>query len=171
VLFGVLSLSAFYDRPSDFCCASLVRGVVHTLVLLAVGALTLNGARADTLKSDGELRPFADSVMAKVGSGDLVGAFALMKPYASMPGAEFDATALNSRAQRDMASTRFGAAAGYEFIGESKVGQSLLRFTYIEKTERHALSWQFYFYRSPDGWLLNGFLWHDQVQTLFGTAR
>jgi len=144
---------------------------VKTLPLLAVAVLALNVAHADALKSEAHLRPFADSVMAKVGAGDLVGAFALMKPYTIVPGAEFDATALNSKAQRDLVGARFGVAAGYEFIGESKVGQSLLRLTYIEKTERHALPWMFYFYRSPDGWVLNAFLWHDQLQSLFGTAR
>jgi hypothetical protein len=45
---------------------------------------------------------------------------------------------------------------------------SLLKLTYIEKTERHALPWMFYFYRSPTGWVLNTFVWHDQMQNLLG---
>lgn len=76
--------------------------------------------------------------------------------------------ALNSKAQREWAGTRYGAPVGYEFIGETRAGQSLLKLTYIEKTERHALPWMFYFYRSPKGWVLNTFLWHDQMQNLLG---
>ena len=137
---------------------------------LAVVALTLSSAiaTADTLQSETELREFSDSVMEEVGSGDLDAAFALMKRFTIVPAAEFDVVALNTRAQRDQIGARFGASAGYEFISESRVGQSLLRLTYIEKTEKHALPWIFYFYRSPDGWVLNSFIWHDQFPNLFG---
>jgi hypothetical protein len=141
------------------------------LALLVFATVGLNVANADVLKSEAEIRPFADSVMAKVGAGDVSGAFALMKPYTIIPSSEFEATASNSKAQRELVGTRFGSAAGYEFVDQAKVGQSLLRLTYIEKTQRHALPWMFYFYRSPEGWVLNSFLWNDNMPGLFGGAR
>jgi hypothetical protein len=76
--------------------------------------------------------------------------------------------ALNSQSQRDQFGARYGAAAGNEFIAQKKVGDSLLRLVYIEKTERHALPWTFIFYRGPKGWVLNSFNWNDRLPDLFG---
>ena len=136
--------------------------------LLVVAVLTLGNAYADTLAVESDVRKFADRVMAKVGSGDLAGAFAAMKPYTIVPASEFDVMALTSKSQRELIGTRYGTPAGYEFISETKAGASLLKLTYIEKTERHALPWMFFFYRSPNGWVLNTFVWHDQMQNLLG---
>ena len=140
---------------------------MRTLVLLTIAILGQGFAYADTLQTESEMRAFADRVMAKVGSGDLAGAFALMKPYTIVPAAEFDAMTLASKAQRDQVGARFGPAVGYEYIRKSTAGESLLKFTYIEKTERHALPWMFYFYHSPKGWVLNSFIWNDRMVDLF----
>ena len=140
----------------------------NLMSLLVAAVLTLNNANADTLAAESDVRKFADGVMAKVGSGDLAGAFAAMKPYTVVPASEFDVMALTSKSQRDLVGTRYGNAAGYEFVSETKAGTSLLKLTYIEKTERHALPWMFFFYRSPNGWVLNTFTWHDQMQNLLG---
>jgi hypothetical protein len=93
-----------------------------------------------------------------------------MKPYIVVPPAEFDAMTLTSKAQRDQAGARYGAPVGYEFVRKSTVGESLLKLTYIEKTDRHALPWMFFFYRTPKGWVLNSFFWNDRMPDLFGGA-
>lgn len=136
------------------------------LLLILVAALGLGTAQAATLKTEADIRAFADRVMEKVAKADLPGAFALMKPYTIIPPTEFDAAALQSKSQRDLVGTRFGATIGYEFIGEKRSGESLLKLTYIEKTERHALPWSFFFYRTPTGWVLNSFTWHDRLPDL-----
>ena len=136
------------------------------LMIILVAGFGLGTAHAATLQTDADVRAFADRVMAQVAKADLPGAFAEMKPYTIVPPAEFDAAALQSKSQRDMVGTRFGATIGYEFIGEKRSGQSLLKLTYIEKTEHHALPWIFYFYRAPNGWVLNSFNWHDRMPDL-----
>ena len=133
-------------------------------VLLAL--LSAGTAEAATLATEVDVRTFADGVMAKVGAGDMSGGFAAMKPYTIIPAAEFDAMALQSRSQRDQFGARFGKSVGFEFIGEKRSGKSLLKLTYIEKTERHAFPWVFYFYKAPEGWVLNTFQWHDRMQEL-----
>lgn len=136
------------------------------LILVLIAILGFGSAQAATLQTDADIRAFADRIMAKIAKADLAGAFAAMKPYTIIPPTEFDAAALQSKSQRDLAGTRFGATIGYEFIGERRSGQSLLKLTYIEKTERHALPWTFYFYRTPKGWVLNSFFWHDRMPDL-----
>jgi hypothetical protein len=136
------------------------------LMFLLVATFWFAVTHAATLQTDADIRAFADGVMAKVAKGDLPGAFATMKPYVIIPPTEFDAAALQSKSQRDLVGNRFGKTIGFEFIGEKRSGQSLLKLTYIEKTERHALPWIFFFYRTPKGWVLNSFFWHDRMPDL-----
>jgi hypothetical protein len=129
--------------------------------------LIVNPTSADSFKSQSELRAFADSIMEKAGSGDIAGAFDAMEPYTIIPKQEFQSAALQSKAQRDQYGVRYGKSIGYEFISETSKGESLVQFVYIEKTENHALPWSFYFYKSPNGWVLNSFQWNDQLPLVF----
>ena len=125
------------------------------------------GASADTLKNEGDLRALGDRVMSALTTRGVSAAFEAMKPYALVTGAEFDSLSLASKSQRDQFGSRYGKTIGFEFISQTRVGESLIRLTYIEKTEKHALPWVFYFYKTPTGWALNSFVWNDRMQQLF----
>lgn len=124
-------------------------------------------ARADVLGSEVQFLKLTETVMAKVGQGDLDGAFAAMKPYVVIPAAEFDAITATTRAQRAKAGTRFGKSVGWECLDHEKAGESVARVICYEKTEKHALPWLFYFYKTPRGWVLNSFTWNDNLPSLF----
>lgn len=143
--------------------------IKHIVVLFA--AFISNLAIADSLKSESDIKSFADNLMTKIAKGDMTSAFNMMKPYVIIPEAEFQSAALNSKAQRDQFGVRYGRTIGYEYIGQKKIGESLVRFVYIEKTEKHVLPWMFYFYKAPAGWVLNSFFWNDQMPQLFVTER
>src|SRR5258706_3004901 len=107
-------------------------------------ALTFSGnALADTLKNESELRAFTDRVMAALASAGISAAFEKMKPYALVTGSEFESLSLASKSQRDQFGSRYGKTIGSEFISQKKVGDSLVRIIYVEKTEKHALPWIF----------------------------
>jgi hypothetical protein len=135
--------------------------------LVVVVMLAAAPALADTLATDADVRKLADSAMSRVGRGDIAGAFAALKPYTIVPATEFDAMTLASKSQRDQYGARFGKAVGFEFVEQKRVGSSLLRLTYMEKTEKHVLPWYLYFYKGPSGWVLNSFTWNDRMQDLF----
>jgi hypothetical protein len=122
---------------------------------------------AATLAAESDLRKFADKVMELAGKGDVVAAFDTMRPYVALSDSEFQSTALASKSQRDQIAPRFGKSIGYEFISSKKVGDSLIRLTYIEKTEKTAVPWFFYFYKTNAGWSLNAYLWSGQINSLF----
>lgn len=136
--------------------------LASVLLIAEVGS-----ARADALESDAQLLKFTEGLMTKVAEGDLDGAFMAMKPHLVIPQAEYDALVVNTKAQRGLAGTRYGRVVGSECLGQKKLGQSLVRVTCIEKTEKHALPWLFYFYKSPRGWVLNSFVWNDNLPSLF----
>ena len=138
--------------------------ILITLILL--GLITAQ-AMGDTLKDEEAMRAFTDRVMTHVAKGDLGGAFEALKPYVNLSPTEIDAVAVQSKAQREQYGQRYGSAIAFEFIDDQKVGQSLYRLRYIEKTNKHALAWQFYFYKTAEGWTLNTFFWNDMFHKLF----
>jgi hypothetical protein len=156
---------------SALCIALAIRTMenpVRQLVSLALLSLSLcNVASADVFKSEELLQPFAETIMAKVGKGELDAAFKAMTPYMIVPQAELDSLIVNTRAQRGIVGARFGKTVGFECLGQKKVGQSLIKVTCIERTEKHALPWLFYFYKAPGGWVLNSFTWNDNLPSLF----
>jgi len=136
-------------------------------IVFAVAAFAGLAARADTLKTEADLKPFADRVMAATVGTGLEAGFAVMRPYLVISETELQNVLLKSRAQREETAPRYGKSVGYEYIGRRKLGDSLVRLTYIEKTERHALPWMFHFYQTRNGWVLSSFLWNDRASELF----
>jgi hypothetical protein len=139
--------------------------------LMAAAILFVTAAHADTLKTDAELRPFADRVMAAVSGAGLQAGFAVMRPYVVISETELQQALLRMRAQREQWGPRYGKSVGFEYIGTKRIGQSLLRLTYVEKTERHALPWMFHFYRTGNGWILSSFLANDLSSELFNLLQ
>lgn len=124
-------------------------------------------AFADTLKSESEARELSERVMAKLASGEIANAFALIKPYSTLPEAEVESLLQQTLSKREQLAGRHGQVVGYEFIGEKKAGESLLRLIYIEKFSTNALPWAFFYYKTPTGWMLNSFAWNDRIQNAF----
>lgn len=126
-------------------------------------------AMSAELKNTSDLKPFAESIMKKVAENDIQSAFKLMQPYAVISDAELQSAAMNSKAQREQYGARYGKSFSYEFISQQTIGESLIALVYIEKTEKHALPWTFYFYKNQKGWVLNSFYWNDKLPSLFNT--
>ena len=142
---------------------------MRTLAMLAL-ALGAWAARAETLKTDADIKPFADRVMASVVNSGMASGFAAMRPYLLMGEGDYQSALLASQTRREEFAARYGKTVGFEYIGQKKVGESLLRLTYIEKTEKHALPWLFHFYRTRNGWVLDSFVWNDQASQLFNVT-
>src|SRR3546814_5498120 len=92
-----------------------------------------------------------------------------LKNYSVLPGDDVDRGLQASRQQRaaPLFAQRFGATVGSEFIGRKKLGQSMLRLTYIERTQKQPLPWAFYFYLTSNGWVLSEFGWSAQPAALY----
>jgi hypothetical protein len=139
-------------------------------VLLALCA-SASHAHTDTLKADADLKPFGDRVMSAVAGAGLPAAVSVMRPYVVISETELQNALLKMQAQRDQLGPRYGRTTGFEYIGTKRLGQSLVRLTYIERTERHALPWMFHFYRTPNGWVLTSFIANDLSSELFNLLQ
>jgi hypothetical protein len=122
---------------------------------------------ADTFPSAAAAKVFTDKVLAKVGAGDVEAGVSMIKPYTIIPAAEFEAMAGQIALQLPAVAQRFGKPVGSEFIKESKVGDSFVRLLYLSKYEKHAMRWNFYLYKTPQGWVINTFNFDDKIHEMF----
>ncbi|KAF1044648.1 MAG: hypothetical protein GAK35_01642 [Herbaspirillum frisingense] len=136
------------------------------LAALALGG-AIHAAQADTLKSESEVRALADKVMAQAGAGRTDDAYGLLSPYSLIDIRTLEIARGNARNSRMAIEAQVGGSVGYEFIRSEKVGESLIKLTYIEKTEKQAIPWMFIFYKAPGGWGVSAFSNGDNVDALF----
>jgi parvulin-like peptidyl-prolyl isomerase len=135
-----------------------------SFLLLAAAAFA---ATAQGLPALSDVRKVTDDVMTKVGKGDLEGGLKTFKSLTVIPEAEFDAMIGQATLQAPMMASRFGQVLGHEFIREDQIGESLARYVYIQRFEKHAMRWMFYLYRGKTGWVVNSFRFDDKWPDLF----
>lgn len=136
-------------------------------ILLTVCVLSaFNTIWAQPVPTKADLRKITDQIMDQMGRGGIDAGFKLLKPRTIVPEAEFDAMVGQAKLQIPMIAQRFGDPLGSEFIREECAGQSVIKFTYISRYDRHALRWRFYGYRGSKGWVINTFAFDDKLQEL-----
>lgn len=109
----------------------------------------------------------SDRIMQHVTAGQVREALALGKPYSIVPDAEIEALVKQLEQQRPILAARFGGSVNYELLRNDTVGDSLLRTVFLHRFEKHAMVWQFIWYRGNDGWVLTNFRFADDVSLLF----
>lgn len=144
---------------------------LNALLLVVAFAATAAGqetAAPKSLPSLAEARKLADRAVASAQRENFDDAYGAVKPYWPLAAVEIDGLANQMRTQWPMVQQRYGKSLATEFIKEEKVGDSFVRYIYLQKFERHALRWIFTFYRpAGEGWLVNGVSWDDGVAELF----
>jgi hypothetical protein len=134
------------------------------VLLLSFATLANSAESVGTLE---DARALCDSVMKEVGSGNMKDGLVKLKPYTLVPQAEFEVQLNNLSMQMPIMNQRFGEATGYEFISQDTFGESIVKFTYIQKLEQHITVWRFLFYKPKEVWLLNTWWFDDKVQQVF----
>lgn len=147
---------------------TLYKGYVVKRVLLIL-SLVLFGSNtfADTLSSKTKAKELAKSVMAEMEKGNMVAGTKLTKPYLIVPEHEYFALIDQMKMQQPLIEQRFGKTISVEVAAIEEVGESLMLILYLQKFDKHVLRWKFYFYKPRDEWVLNTFIFDDQIQTMF----
>lgn len=124
---------------------------------------------ADTLKDQKEIESLAKSVMDLVAKGKIEEGIRLTKPYLIIPDHEVDGMINAYKMQAPAIEQRFGKTIGTELVTIEKSGDSLILVMYMQKFEKHAMRWKFYFYKPKNTWILNTFNTDDKIQLMFQT--
>ena len=87
--------------------------------------------------------------------------------YASNPAMQQKIQALTvMKSQMSQVSTLYGSYLGYETISEEQLSPSLVRISALAKYEVHALTWEFYFYKPTNKWIISQATFVDRFQNV-----
>lgn len=140
-----------------------MKRILLVLLLLALPAV----AGAETLRSEADTLALSRKMMDVAMTQPPGAAFAVLKPYWPMDPAEIDGLTSNASLQWQVIEARFGKPLGYELVRTERIGQSFVRYVYLQKFEKHALRWRVSFYRPRDAWMTNHFAFDDQLESLY----
>lgn len=122
---------------------------------------------ANTLKNISEIKKLTEVSMQYIGEDKLEKGLNILAPYSVVSHVQFETLKKQLIAEFPKFRTHFGAVIGSEFIGKTYVGDSMFQITYIQKFEKHILSWIFDYYKPKDTWVLNSFQTADSMGVLF----
>ncbi len=87
--------------------------------------------------------------------------------YTSNPAMQQKLQALTlMKSQMSQISNLYGSYLGYETISEEQLSPSLVRISALAKYEVHALTWEFYFYKPTNKWIISQATFVDRFQNV-----
>lgn len=137
--------------------------------LVALLSLQAVALAEENLKNVRATKRIAENIISQIEQGKVDEAFTQLKAYWPLAPGEVDDLLAHTKEQRKLVKERFGQPLSVEFIRTEEVGSSLVRHTFIEKFERHALRWQLSFYKPSDHWIVNTIYWDDKVSDVYST--
>ena len=114
-----------------------------------------------------EMQDYCERILSHLLGGDLDSAFELIKSQWLFDPAEIDSVWEQTATQLGGLQDRFGDILAVSEVGSERVGELVIRFTYVIKYERHIVRWLFVFYKPRTKWILNSFKWDDSIGELF----
>lgn len=139
------------------------------LTLITLMSLSFGAVAEESLKNVRSTKRVAENIISQIEQGKEDEAFKQLKAYWPLAPGEIDDLLAHTKDQRRLVKERFGQPLSVEFIRTEEVGASLVRHTFIEKFERHALRWQLSFYKPADHWVVNTIYWDDKVSEVYST--
>jgi len=124
---------------------------------------------ADSLRDISEIEKLTKISMQYIGEDKVDKGLDVLAPYSVVSHTQFETLKKQLIAEFPKFRTHFGAVVGSEFVGKTYVGDSMFQITYIQKFEKHILSWSFDYYKPKDTWVLNSFQTADSMGVLFNT--
>ncbi len=122
---------------------------------------------ANELKEISDIEKLTKISMSYIGEDKVEKGLEVLAPYSVVSGTQFEALKKQLVTEFPKFRTHFGAVIGSEYVGQIYVGKSLCQITYIQKFEKHILSWRFDYYKPKDTWVLNSFETADSMEVLF----
>ncbi len=112
-------------------------------------------------------RRLADRAMSLFAEQSSAAGYTSLKPHWPLPDEEFENLVKTTDNNRQLTTSRIGNYVDFEFIKMQKIGDSVVRFVYLQKFELSALQWVFIFYRATDTWTVAAVYHSFDVNQLF----
>ncbi len=141
---------------------------MHKILVLSILIFFLFGhAHANSLKDIDGVKHSAKVAMQKVEKGKISELFDSLKPIWPIPEAEINVAKDQTITTRKMVDDRFGKSVGIQHVSTETIADTIIKIVYLEKFQRHAIRWTFFYYKPDNEWFLNTFEWDDKMRLLF----
>ena len=122
---------------------------------------------AAELKSSDDAVALTDKAMQLFTSGDFREGVNLLRPYTTAQKADLDSLVAQAEINMPTMIERYGKSLDYELLQNDTVGGSLIRVVYLQRLEKHAVVWRFILYHGSNGWVINNFIFADDITAAF----
>ena len=138
----------------------------NTLVIILL-SLVSGLAHAEGFKSKNETKVYAEKLMDHFVKTEFEKGLNDAKKYWPIPEVEIDGMKNQINLQWPIIDQRFGKPISKEFIKEKNIGESFVRYYFLQKFEKHSIYWQIDFYKARELWKVNSILFLDNLEPLF----
>ena len=128
-------------------------------------------AQQQVASSNEALRRVLDQSMESFAKGQIKQGYSSISLYSSLPSADLQVALEDILNQQPGILRRFGARLGYQFLRSESAGDKVIRWTYLERFEKSAITWNFIGYHGRAGWMISGVTWSGQLERLFETPQ
>lgn len=133
--------------------------------ILFILILSLSACQPDSdIKATQKL---SQDVIKQIEGGDIESAFDLLSQNWPLSQSEIDTLKAHTQKNRQNLSQRYGQVLSIEYLGSQRIGNSFVRHVFLEKFEKHAIQWEFSFYKPLDKWVMNSMFWDDKITPLY----
>jgi len=146
----------------------LLKTFAHKSLLALLIFSPANAFAQQQVASSAEaLRRVLDQSMESFAKGQVKQGYSSISLYSSLPGADLQVALDDILSQQPGILRRFGGRLGYQFLRSESAGDNVIRWTYLERFEKSAITWSFIGYQGRDGWMISGVTWSGQLERLF----
>lgn len=124
-------------------------------------------AQQQVASSTEALRRVLDQSMESFAKGQIKQGYSSISQYSSVPSVDLQVALEDILNQQPGILRRFGGRLGYQFLRSESVGDNVIRWTYLERFEKSAITWNFIGYQGRAGWMISGVTWSGQLERLF----
>ena len=143
----------------------MIRNVM--VLIFWVACVAGSPAYSETLKDVRATETLSKTVADLIAVGRIDDAYGHLRTYWPIPKHEIDTLIYTVKWQRPAIAARFGKSLSMERAGTQVLGDSFVRYVFLEKYERHAIAWAFTFYRPRDSWVVNSAIYTDEFSAMF----
>ena len=123
--------------------------------------------RVRVLRTPAEAMRLCDEFLLHIINAQHDEGFRVLKEHFPITEYKFEQLREDTKKRLGMAELRFGRPLDYVFVGADTMGDTVLRYRYLEKFDLETLLWEFTFYQPKRGWLLNALSFEAEVGQVF----
>jgi len=137
------------------------------LLIISLFAVSLIYAQTQTMKNLDFVKKLSKETSQAIADGDFATAADYIEPYWPMSKTDFEKFQSQATKSFKAISQGLGKSFGSTKINEQNLGDVIFREVYFIQYEESPLRIEYIYYKTQEGWIINGIKWDDQFELEF----